>query len=181
VIGPWFFVVANRPAACLMFLSSDRDAFAYYKIVLPAFDKKTRNLTMEVEGLTELPAGSPLTEGIFLQVLKGAASSDPQRIRTSTTQLEEWQTRTGYFILLQSAFADRTLPFEVRYLASIQLKNGVDKFWRKHANNEIAKSDKEQIRSQLLNSGVNESDPRIAFQIALVVAKIGRYDFPAQW
>jgi hypothetical protein len=45
-----------------------------------------------------------MTEGIFLQILRGAASTDPQRIRTSTTQLEEWQTREGYYVFLQVSF-----------------------------------------------------------------------------
>jgi len=33
----------------------------------------------------------------------------------------------------QSVFLDRSLPLEVRYLAVIQLKNGIDKYWRKTA------------------------------------------------
>jgi hypothetical protein len=28
---------------------------------------------------------------------------------------------------------DKSLPIEVRYLAIIQLKNGIDKYWRKTA------------------------------------------------
>jgi hypothetical protein len=30
-------------------------------------------------------------------------------------------------------FLDQSLPLEVRYLAIIQLKNGIDKYWRKTA------------------------------------------------
>lgn len=33
----------------------------------------------------------------------------------------------------QAVFLDRSLPLEVRYLAIIQLKNGIDKYWRKTA------------------------------------------------
>jgi hypothetical protein len=33
----------------------------------------------------------------------------------------------------QSVFLDKSLPLEVRYLAIIQLKNGIDKYWRKTA------------------------------------------------
>lgn len=33
----------------------------------------------------------------------------------------------------QSVFLDKSLPIEVRYLAIIQLKNGIDKYWRKTA------------------------------------------------
>jgi hypothetical protein len=34
---------------------------------------------------------------------------------------------------LQTVFLDQSLPLEVRYLAIIQLKNGIDKYWRKTA------------------------------------------------
>ena len=30
-------------------------------------------------------------------------------------------------------YLDKSLPLEVRYLAVIQLKNGIDKYWRKTA------------------------------------------------
>ena len=33
----------------------------------------------------------------------------------------------------QAVFLDKSLPYEVRYLAIIQLKNGIDKYWRKTA------------------------------------------------
>lgn len=33
----------------------------------------------------------------------------------------------------QSVFVDKSLPLEVRYLAIIQLKNGIDKYWRRSA------------------------------------------------
>lgn len=38
-----------------------------------------------------------------------------------------------YIDTLQSVFLDHSLPLEVRYLAIIQLKNGIDKYWRKTA------------------------------------------------
>jgi hypothetical protein len=76
---------------------------------------------------------NPLTEGILLHVLKSAASNDPQQIQTGTKQLQQWEKHAGYYKHLQSVFIDRSLPIEVRYLAIIQLKNGIDKYWRKTA------------------------------------------------
>ena len=138
---------------------------------------------MEVEhSVIELPGeANPLTENFLIQVLRGASSNDPQQIQTSTKQLQTWETQLHFFVYLQSAFLDRRLPFEVRYLAVIQLKNGIDKYWRKTANNAISSDDKNIVRSHLLESGINERDQRLALQNALVVAKIVRFDWPGTW
>lgn len=112
--------------------------------------------------MIELPAeANPLTEANLYNVLRSAASNDPLQIQTGTKQLQRWETERGYYALLQvgtsfiisclaclkstlntnnvtntlkSIFLDKSLPFEVRYLAIIQLKNGVDKYWRKTGN-----------------------------------------------
>lgn len=43
-----------------------------------------------------------------------------------------------YIYALQTAFLDKSLPIEVRYLAIIQLKNGIDKYWRKTAQKYVS-------------------------------------------
>ncbi|GME46732.1 importin 11 [Neofusicoccum parvum] len=137
---------------------------------------------MEVQGALELPAeANPLTEGLLFHVLRSAASSDPHQIQTGTKQLQKWEAEKGYYPLLQAAFIDKSLPVEIRYLAIIQLKNGIDKYWRKTATNAVSKEDKTLIRSRLLESGVNEADQRLALQNALVIAKIVRFEFPHDW
>jgi hypothetical protein len=89
--------------------------------------------------------------------------------------------QSEFYPLLQSVFIDKSLPLEVRYLSIIQLKNGIDKYWRKTATNAVSKQDKNTIRSRLLESAVNEADSRLALQNALVVAKIVRFEFPNDW
>jgi hypothetical protein len=98
----------------------------------------------------EVPGeANPLTEGILYHVLRSASSTDPTQIQTGTKQLQEWEKARGFYPLLQvctphrtveqvltvlqSVFLDKSLPLEVRYLAIIQLKNGIDKYWRKTA------------------------------------------------
>ncbi|KAF2711860.1 ARM repeat-containing protein [Pleomassaria siparia CBS 279.74] len=124
---------------------------------------------------------NPLTEGILYHVLRSAASNNPHQIQTGTKQLQQWETAKGFYPLLQSVFVDKSLPLEVRYLAIIQLKNGIDKYWRKTAANAINHDDKATVRSRLLESGVNEADKRLALQNALVVAKLVRLEFPKEW
>jgi hypothetical protein len=130
----------------------------------------------------EVPGeANPLTEGILYHVLRSASSADPQQIQTGTKQLQQWEKASEFYPLLQSVFIDKSLPLEVRYLSIIQLKNGIDKYWRKTATNAVSKQDKNTIRSRLLESAVNEADSRSALQNALVVAKIVRFEFPNDW
>jgi hypothetical protein len=57
---------------------------------------------MEVEGIAELPAESnPLTESLLIHAIKGALSGDNQRLITSKQQLEQWQSKSGYYLMLQ--------------------------------------------------------------------------------
>ena len=76
---------------------------------------------------------SPLTETTLLHVLESASSSNPNQIQSGTKQLQQWEKAAGYYKLLQSVFIAYSLPVEIRYLAIIQLKNGIDKYWRKTA------------------------------------------------
>ncbi len=76
---------------------------------------------------------NPLTEQTLIQGLSSAVSTDTQQIQSGTKQLQQWETTPGYYKHLQSAYLDFRLPHEVRYLAIIQLKNGIDKYWRKTA------------------------------------------------
>lgn len=130
----------------------------------------------------EAPAEvAPLTNQIIYNTLVSASSSDVIQIQSGTKQLQQWETRDGYYSLLQTVFIDKSLPTEVRYLAVILLKIGIDKYWRKTATNAVSKEDRVTIRSRLLESGINEADARLALQNALVIAKIVRFEYPNDW
>ena len=130
----------------------------------------------------EVPAeANPLTTQTLFHVLQSASSSDQHQVQTGAQQLQNWEKSPGFYSLLQSLYIDYSLPFELRYLAVIQLKNGVDKYWRKTATNAIRKEEKNLIRSRSLKSGVEEPDHRLALQISILVAKIIRYEYPHDW
>ena len=131
---------------------------------------------------TELPPeANPLNPQILLNILSKAASTDHQQVQTGTQQLQNWEKRPGFYSALQSVFVNKSLPLELRYLSAIQLKNGIDKYWRKTASNAITKEEKALIRSRCLESGINEPDHRLALQNALAIAKITRFEFPHDW
>ncbi|KAH8700376.1 putative importin 11 [Talaromyces proteolyticus] len=131
----------------------------------------------------ELPGeANPLTVQNLFYALEGAASSTHQRVRVGTQQLQHWEKQDGFYPLLQEAFLRHSLPIEVRYLAIIQLKNGIDKYWRKTATNAIKKEDRDRIKTRALEAGIVEPSPQLALHNALVVAKILRYEFPnSEW
>jgi hypothetical protein len=76
---------------------------------------------------------------------------------------------------------DKSLPTEIRYLAIIQLKNGIDKYWRKTATNALKADEKTKIRSHLFEGSIEEADPQLALQNALAISKVIRIDYPTEW
>lgn len=133
------------------------------------------SFAIEVEG-----EANPLNRDALLATVAGSLSSH-QNLKVSSQQLSNWEKSPGYYVLLQSLYADFSLPQEVRFQAIIQLKNGIDKHWRKHAQNSIVKEDKETIRSIAIEAGVQEPVPVLALQNALMLSKIVRYDYPNDW
>lgn len=83
----------------------------------------------------------------------------------------------------KSVFLDKTLPLEIRFLAIIQIKNGIDKNWRlyAHLKNGIRVEEKNYIRSRLFQGAIEEEDKHLALHNALVIAKIIRIDYPEDW
>lgn len=69
----------------------------------------------------------------------------------------------------------------MRHAAIIQLKNGIDKYWRSTAKNAISPAEKESIRSRLFQGTVDEEHRPFAVQNALTTAKIVRTDYLKDW
>lgn len=95
-------------------------------------------------------------------------------------QLAAWESQSGYHYLLQSVYLNADLALQVRWLAVICFKNGVDKYWRLSRANAIAKPEKQQIRARLFDM-VAEKNNQLAIQNAHTVARIVRFDFPTEW
>ncbi|KGQ01234.1 hypothetical protein PAAG_12092 [Paracoccidioides lutzii Pb01] len=130
----------------------------------------------------ELPGETnPLTRQNVFNTLVNAAGNTQQQVVAGGQQLQNWEKQPNYFSLLQDIFVDFSLPNEVRYLSIIQLKNGVDKYWRKTAPNAIKAGEKLQIRSRALEAGAVEPDTKLALHNALMLAKIVRLEFPSEW
>ncbi|KAI1109387.1 putative importin 11 [Nemania sp. NC0429] len=138
------------------------------------------SFSIEVDG-----AASPLNRIELARALQLATSSqDHLKRQAADQQLSAWQSYTDFYSTLQAVFLDRSLPREVRFLAIIQLKNGIETRWRSRSvavKNAIQPAEKQLIRSNLLRGSMEERDPQLALHNALVVAKIVRIDFPGDW
>ena len=133
------------------------------------------SFSIEVEG-----EANPLNRNALLSILSSSLSGH-QNLKVSSQQLSNWEKVPGYYQLLQDVYADFSLHLDVRFMAIIQLKNGIDKHWRKHSQHSISKEEREHIRDRAITAGVQEPVPSLALQNALMLSKIVRYEFPIDW
>ena len=124
---------------------------------------------------------NPLTEANLINTLHYAGSGNPLQVQGGTKQLARWEKSPGFYKHLQSIYLNKAIPSQIRYLAIIYFKNGIDKYWRKTATNAVSKEDKDIIRSRLPECVFNERDSRLSPTVDLVVAKIARYEYPNDW
>ncbi|KAG0684450.1 hypothetical protein C6P42_002822 [Pichia californica] len=124
---------------------------------------------------------SGLDYNSLLQVLNSASSSvrglDQQQ---AEAQLKSWEAEKGFHYLLQSIYIDTKLSLQIRWLAIICLKNGIERYWRPTRINAITKEEKLEIRKRLFNN-LDESNNQLTIQNAHLISKITRLDFPVEW
>ncbi|TLD28653.1 hypothetical protein PspLS_03548 [Pyricularia sp. CBS 133598] len=131
----------------------------------------------------EVPGeASPLNLQELCSKLLQAGSADHNQRQSASQQLTAWEAYPDYYAGLQTVFLDKSVQREVRYLAIILLKNGIDKGWRSiSAKSSIPPAQKNIIRSRLLEGSINEDDKNLALHNALATAKVVRIDYPAEW
>ncbi|KAL4228026.1 Importin-11 [Mactra antiquata] len=117
---------------------------------------------------------------IILDTLTKACSQDPAILTPAEGQLLQWQTQPGFYSVLSSIFCNHEIDVNVRWLAVMYIKNGVDKYWRRTAPSAMKEEEKELIRQRLLVN-FNEPSPQICTQMAVLVSKIARLDCPRNW
>jgi hypothetical protein len=68
-------------------------------------------------------------------------------------------------------------------LAIIQLKNGIEKYWRlfSHVKNGLSPEEKALIRTRLFQGTIEEEEKSLALHNSLATAKIVRIDYPQEW
>ncbi|CAK7902525.1 importin beta-like protein Kap120p [[Candida] anglica] len=113
-----------------------------------------------------------------LSIANGSERNPEQQ--QAESQLKAWETQKGYHFLLQEIYLKEELPLQLRWLAVICFKNGIEKYWRSSRANAISKEEKTQIKSRLFNL-VGEKNNQLAIQNGHSIARIVRFDFPMEW
>ncbi|XP_043278117.1 importin-11 isoform X2 [Venturia canescens] len=116
----------------------------------------------------------------LIQVLEQACSQDPKILTPAEQILKQWETERGLYTALFDVFSNHSLAMNVRWMAVLYFKNGVERYWRKTAPNAMAEDEKELLRQRLI-SNFNEPIDHLAIQIAEAIAKIARLDCPREW
>lgn len=137
------------------------------------------HFTVEAQGGTN-PLDVSTVYATLVQA-SGAQNSGMQGIKVATEQLSNWESQSGYYSALQDVYTSLSLDQSVRYQAIIQLKNGIDKHWRKGSNASIGKEEKLKIKTTAIEAGLSEPVRALALHNALMVAKIVRSEFPHDW
>lgn len=135
-----------------------------------------------MNGAIEMPAEvSPLDHAALLGTLSDAASRSQQQIQSGAKQLQHWETKAGFYKALQDVCIRKDLPNEIRILSLLQLKNGIDKYWRRAALHAISADERDHVRARLLPSGVALENSQLVSLNAIIIAKVARQDFPLAW
>ncbi|KAM6034616.1 importin-11 isoform 2-T2 [Chlamydotis macqueenii] len=117
---------------------------------------------------------------IVLQVLTQATSQDTAVLKPAEEQLKQWETQPGFYSVLLNIFTNHTLDVNVRWLAVLYFKNGIDRYWRRVAPHALSEEEKTRLRAGLITN-FNEPVNQIATQISVLIAKVARVDCPRQW
>ncbi|KAK0734323.1 armadillo-type protein [Lasiosphaeria miniovina] len=131
----------------------------------------------------EVPGeAAPLSIFELGRALEAAATSTDNAQRQSAgQQLQAWEVQPNYYSTLQTIFLDKSLRNEIRFLAIILIKNGIEKYWRRSVKNSLKPQEKDLIRSRLFQGSIDEEEKNLSLHNALVTAKLVRIDYPTEW
>ncbi|XP_062984095.1 importin-11 [Elgaria multicarinata webbii] len=117
---------------------------------------------------------------VVLQVLTQATSQDTAVLKPAEEQLKQWETQPGFYSVLLNIVTNHSLDVNVRWLAVLYFKNGIDRYWRRVAPHALSEEEKSTLRAGLI-ANFNEPINQIATQISVLIAKVARLDCPRQW
>ncbi|KAL0821295.1 hypothetical protein ABMA28_005894 [Loxostege sticticalis] len=119
---------------------------------------------------------------LVLDTLNRATSQDTEVLKPAEKKLQEWEIEPGFYSVLLDVLSNHSIDINVRWLAVMCFKNGVDRYWRRNAPNAITEEEKQKLRLGLLTTNIlSEPVTQIATQQAVLISKIARFDCPTNW
>lgn len=116
-------------------------------------------------------------------LLQNALSQDEAVRKRAEATLAACENRPGFCSLLLEIIAANDLDDQnsARWLASVYFKNSINRYWRiKRDSPGISEAEKPYLRSKLLEL-IREESNQVAVQLALLISKIARFDYPKEW
>lgn len=89
----------------------------------------------------------------LLVILQQASSQNSEVVSVATKALQENETKKGFHVaLLKVALANQqNIDINIRWLAVLCLKNGIERHWRSHGLSPLSDTEKTSIRNDILS------------------------------
>lgn len=116
----------------------------------------------------------------ILHALKCATSQDPAVLRPAEVWLKKRESDGSFYVTLSEICHNYNVEWTIRWLAIVYLKNGIDRHWRPNTMESLHLEQKAVIKRNLCCC-LQETKDQVAIQVAAVIAKIARFDYPKEW
>ncbi|KAL5198245.1 hypothetical protein ABZP36_001757 [Zizania latifolia] len=116
-------------------------------------------------------------------ILVNSLSADEAARRPAEAALAQCEARPGFCSCLLEIISARGLACreDVRLLATVYFKNSISRYWRRRRDSYgISNEEKDHLRKTLLVN-IREEHSQIALQLAVLISKIARLDYPKEW
>ncbi|CAN6200368.1 unnamed protein product [Urochloa humidicola] len=116
-------------------------------------------------------------------ILVNSLSADEATRRPAEAALAQCEVRPGFCSCLLEIISARGLACreDVRLLATVYFKNCINRYWRHRRDSYgISNEEKDHLRKNLLLN-IREENSQIALQLAVLISKIARLDYPKEW
>lgn len=71
---------------------------------------------------------------MVFEALQCICSQDANLLKSAEAKLAQWETESGFYTTITHIiFAYQNVDTPVRWMATVYLKNGITKYWRKNA------------------------------------------------
>ncbi|XP_075979349.1 importin beta11 [Anticarsia gemmatalis] len=124
----------------------------------------------------------PNIYALVLDTLNRATSQDTEVLKPAEKKLQEWEIEPGFYSVLLDILSNHSIDVNVRWLAVMCFKNGVDRYWRRNAPHAISDAERLKLKEGLMTRNIlTEPVSQIATQVAVLISKIARFDAPTYW
>ncbi|MCL7037381.1 hypothetical protein MKW94_000954 [Papaver nudicaule] len=116
-------------------------------------------------------------------LIANSLSPDHNLRKPAESALSQSESRPGFCSCLMEVITAKDLvsQSDIRLMASVYFKNGINRYWRNRRDSSgISNEEKIHLRQKLL-SHMREENYQIAVQLAVLISKIARIDYPKDW